>query len=190
MMESKYSSFLKSCHEFWQNNNFDDVVSSLKIDSTHKSNDLKPAFYFSGQLNEQIKNDIPKIINEANDSTYHDYLNHLIYEKNLKSSDICKWSGISDAQFSKISIGINNGKNFIPKRKWLLRIAIAMKLSLDEVSTLLKKAGYAFNDCKFDKTCIYIFKIKAYDDNGIDTMMDIHMIFKLAGVPSLYDYGD
>ncbi len=79
-------------------------------------------------------------------------LEKLIKKYNLKKSEIIRNAEMSEVYAYQIFSGLR-----IPERKKLLCIAIAMKLSLDEVQTLLKCAGYAVLYVKipFDSIILY-----------------------------------
>ena len=79
-------------------------------------------------------------------------LNKLIIKYNLKKSEIIRAAEMSEVYAYQIFSGLR-----IPDRKKLLCIAIAMKLSLDDVQTLLKCAGYAVLYVKipFDSIILY-----------------------------------
>ena len=79
-------------------------------------------------------------------------LNGLMEKHGLKKSQIIREAEMSEVYAYQIFSGIR-----IPERKKLLCIAVAMKLSLDEVQTLLKSAGYPILYVKlpFDSVILY-----------------------------------
>ncbi len=79
-------------------------------------------------------------------------LSKLIKKYNLKKSEIIRSAEMSEVYAYQIFSGLR-----IPDRKKLLCIAIAMKLSLDEVQALLKCAGYSVLYVKlpFDSIILY-----------------------------------
>ena len=76
----------------------------------------------------------------------------LIKKHNLKKSDIIKNSEISEIYAYQIF----SGKR-IPERKKLLSLCLGMSLTLDEVQSLLKCAGYStlYVKLPFDSIIIY-----------------------------------
>ncbi|MBQ9768912.1 MAG: XRE family transcriptional regulator [Clostridia bacterium] len=79
-------------------------------------------------------------------------LNGLMEKHGLKKSQIIREAEMSEVYAYQIFSGIR-----IPERKKLLCIAVAMKLSLDEVQTLLKSAGYPtlYVKLPFDSVILY-----------------------------------
>ena len=98
-------------------------------------------------------------------------LDKLIKKHNLKKSEIIRNAEMSEVYAYQIFSGLR-----IPERKKLLCIAIAMQLSLDEVQTLLKCAGYSILYVKlpFDSIILY----------GICKKLSVVKINEL-----LYEYG-
>ncbi len=97
-------------------------------------------------------------------------LNRLIENKSLTKAQIIRASELSSDDAYQIFSGIR-----VPERNKLLCLAIAMKLNLDEVQTLLKSAGYSPLYVKLPFDSIIIF--------GICKGMDVVEINDL-----LYDY--
>lgn len=85
-------------------------------------------------------------------ATLSQMLNDLIKEKGLTKSEVIRKSELSEVYSYQIFSGLR-----VPERKKLLCLAIAMKLSLDEVQTLLKCAGYStlYVKLPFDSIVLY-----------------------------------
>ncbi len=98
-------------------------------------------------------------------------LTDLLKKHNLKKTNIVSASEISEVYAYQIF----SGKR-IPERKKLLCLAIAMGLSLDEVQTLLKCAGYSTLYVKIPFDCVVIY--------GICKKLPITKINEM-----LFDYG-
>ena len=98
-------------------------------------------------------------------------LDGLIKSHGLKKSQIIRSAEMSEVYAYQIFSGIR-----VPERKKLLCIAIAMGLSLDEVQTLLKCAGFStlYVKLPFDSVVLY----------GICKKMSLSEINAV-----LYDYG-
>lgn len=79
-------------------------------------------------------------------------LDGLIKKYNLKKSQIIRAAEMSEVYAYQIFSGLR-----VPERKKLLCIAVAMGLSLDEVQTLLKSAGYStlYVKLPFDSIVLY-----------------------------------
>ncbi len=79
-------------------------------------------------------------------------LDDLIKKYNLKKSQVIRAAEMSEVYAYQIFSGLR-----VPERKKLLCIAVAMGLSLDEVQTLLKTAGYStlYIKLPFDSIVLY-----------------------------------
>lgn len=79
-------------------------------------------------------------------------LNQFIQKYNLKKSKVIRAAEMSEVYAYQIFSGLR-----VPERKKLLCLAIAMELSLDEVQTLLKSAGYStlYVKLPFDSIVLY-----------------------------------
>lgn len=79
-------------------------------------------------------------------------LNTFIMKYDLKKSQVIRAAEMSEVYAYQIFSGIR-----VPERKKLLCLAIAMRLSLDEVQTLLKCAGYStlYVKLPFDSIVLY-----------------------------------
>ena len=79
-------------------------------------------------------------------------LEKLIVKNNLKKSQIIREAEMSEVYAYQIFSGLR-----IPERKKLLCLAIAMKLTIDEVQSLLKCAGYStlYVKLPFDSIVLY-----------------------------------
>ena len=110
-----------------------------------------------------LNDEICKLRDKLNESivTGQDYsiiyqlsieLDELIAKYNLKKSQIIRAAEMSEVYAYQIFSGLR-----VPERKKLLCIAVAMGLSLDEVQTLLKCAGYStlYVKLPFDSIVLY-----------------------------------
>lgn len=79
-------------------------------------------------------------------------LNAFIIKYDLKKSQVIRAAEMSEVYAYQIFSGIR-----VPERKKLLCLAVAMRLSLDEVQTLLKCAGYStlYVKLPFDSVILY-----------------------------------
>ena len=79
-------------------------------------------------------------------------LDKLIVKYSLKKSQVIREAQMSEVYAYQIISGLR-----VPERKKLLCLAIAMKLTLDEVQTLLKSGGYStlYVKLPFDSIVIY-----------------------------------
>lgn len=164
---------------FWCDNNFTEIIDNLKINNY----DILDDHYSYTQLKYNInyKNELKDSICKISTETYYQYLSTLMAEKNLTPIDIYGKTTISKEQFSKIASGKNNGKPYVPKKEWLLKIAFAMRLSLDETFILLTKAGHSFSELN-QSDFVFIFSLK----KGIYNTWDIEELLEFLGLPSLF----
>lgn len=94
-----------------------------------------------------------KLMSEKNLSFYDVLIEYIDKSEYKKDSDVYNKAGISKSVFSKIRRG------HIPKRTNILRIALVLKLSMEDAKRLLNSAGYAFLESnKFDKFISYILE--------------------------------
>lgn len=84
--------------------------------------------------------------------TLSEVLENLLSKKGLKKSAVIKASEMSEVYGYQIFSGIR-----MPERNKLLCLAIAMKLNIDEMQTLLKTAGYSplYVKLPFDSIVLY-----------------------------------
>lgn len=103
--------------------------------------------------------------------TLSEMLEQLLAKKGLKKSAVIKEAEMSEVYAYQIFSGLR-----VPERKKLLCLAVAMKLNIDEMQTLLKTAGYSplYVKLPFDSIVLY----------GVCKGMSVVEINEL-----LYEYG-
>ena len=93
-------------------------------------------------------------------------LDKLIKKYQLKKSQVIREAEMSEVYAYQIFSGLR-----VPERKKLLCLAVAMRLPLDEVQTLLKCAGYSplYVKLQFDSIIIYGIckKMSVVEINGM-----------------------
>lgn len=84
--------------------------------------------------------------------TLSELLDALMKEKALKKTKVIKDAELSEVYAYQIFSGLR-----VPERKKLLCLAVAMRLNIDEVQTLLKSAGYSplYVKLPFDSVILY-----------------------------------
>ena len=93
-------------------------------------------------------------------SYFSDNLFKLIKQKNLSEVEVYKAAHLDRRIFSKI----RNERNYMPSKKTVLAIVVAMKLDLEETNILLSCAGYFLsNGRKEDVIIKYFIENQIYD---------------------------
>lgn len=94
------------------------------------------------------------------DESFSDTLIRLIQKKGKTEVEIYKKANLDRKHFSKI----RKGNGYLPSKKTILALAIALELSFKETEWLLNLAGYSFSHAsKFDIIVEYFLKEHIYD---------------------------
>nr|WP_321261410.1 macro domain-containing protein [uncultured Sphaerochaeta sp.] len=93
------------------------------------------------------------------DDPFSDYLLSLIQAKGKTEVEVYKKANIDRKLFSKI----RTGGGYVPSKRTVIALAIALELTLDEVDNLLENAGYALSHSSiFDVIIEYFIVHKQY----------------------------
>jgi len=94
------------------------------------------------------------------DKTFQEYLFVLIDRKGLSDTDVYKRANIDRKHFSKIRSNVD----YKPSKKTALALAVALELSLDETTDLLRRAGLALSpSIMFDRIVEHCIENRIYD---------------------------
>ena len=108
---------------------------------------------------------------------FAEYLWKLIDEKGMTDVETYKKAHLDRRIFSKI----RNEKNYMPSKRTILAIAIALECDSEETDTLLHHAGYRLSKySKEDVVIDYFIENKIYDLFLINEVLD-HFGFKTLG---------
>ena len=135
----------------------------MKKDTSKMLEELKKSFDFNHFYNKNSSYVLHASLSQ--------YLNELLCKHDIKKAEAIKRSELNDIYAYQIFSGIR-----VPERRKLLALAVGMRLSLDEVQSLLKCASYAQLYVKNTFDCIVIF--------GICKGLSVFQINEI-----LYDYG-
>lgn len=139
-----------------------------------KREELEAKAIFTHNLSSHELSMLDSEVNRSRESeTLGDCLLRLARKRGVYSFSEKVFSGsdIDKTYWSKITRDLVTN----PHKEYLLRIAIALKLSFDEASELLEKAGYTLSD-KIPKDAVVIFFLrkKRYDFEDIAEMLNRH----------------
>ena len=117
-----------------------------------------------GAIIRKIKDKLGKL-----ESPFAEYLWKLIDEKNMTDVEVYKKAHLDRRIFSKI----RNEKNYLPSKRTILAIAIALELDFKETNTLLARAGYYLSiSIEEDVVIGYFFENRIYDLFLINEVLD------------------
>lgn len=106
-------------------------------------------------------------------ATFQEKLLEYIIEKDMPNVDVYKRANMDKKLFSKIQCN----KNYVPKKSTALALAIALRLSMEETTDLLQRAGYALSPAsKSDVIVSYFIVNSRYDIYEINcTLFDYNL---------------
>ena len=137
-------------------------------------------FSYSGGADDDEIGTAEKIIRKLKDilgmsgNYFSDYLWKLIDLKNMTDVEVYKKAHLDRRIFSKI----RNEKNYMPSKRTILAIAIALELDYQNTNSLLHRAGYHLTIAsKEDVIISYFIENQIYDFFLLNEVLD-HYGFK------------
>ena len=110
---------------------------------------------------------LDELLNEETES-FQDMLFRIIDRKGLKDPEVYKKANLDRKLFSKI----RSSKKYLPQKKTVLALAIALELNMDETLDLMRRAGITLNpNNRFDKIVAYCIRHKIYNIYEINTYL-------------------
>jgi O-acetyl-ADP-ribose deacetylase (regulator of RNase III) len=138
----------------YNSNVFDQVVEESVHNVQQASRIYEKERYFESTIDSL--DDIVKQMDE----TFSEMILRLIAATGKTDTQVYKKANIDRKLFSKIRIH----KDYQPKKRTALALAVALELSLDETKNLLMKAGYTFSlSNRFDVIVRYFIENRNYD---------------------------
>lgn len=110
-----------------------------------------------------------KVVNrntKDEEKDFRQYLNRLMYEKDVTQATISRRSLIKGPILSRYT----NGSGEIPT-KMVFRIALYLKLNLIETETLLRKVGKGIMETKLDAVVIEAIDRRIYDVIKVEAVL-------------------
>jgi transcriptional regulator with XRE-family HTH domain len=114
-------------------------------------------------------NNISKLVKENKKKTpsVGQFLNEMFAKKGIRQQELVRKTNFSKSYVSNVI----NGHDNPPKYK-LIRIALAMELSLSETKELLETVGATFNHTKKDKIIVACIELGIFDLEKVDEALN------------------
>lgn len=131
-------------------------VSEYIIETLH----ISKKDIFQHGLSEEEKDKITFLVNKDVEITppVGQYINELMYKVQLTQQELAVRTGFSKGYISNLI----NGRTNPPKYK-LIRLAFALKLSVEETEKLLQTRGFTFTKSLKDKIIVACLDLELYD---------------------------
>ena len=105
---------------------------------------------------------------ENKDASFNELLFMMIDRTNQKDSDVYKRARIDRRLFSKI----RSSKKYIPSKKTVIALCLALELSRDDANVLLSSAGYSLSRSDdYDLAISFCLSRRIYDFDDINELL-------------------
>lgn len=105
----------------------------------------------SPTVDDYIENENDNLVN----MTLSEYLNKILSDRNLKTSDLVKLTGLDRTYTYQIISGRKN-----PSRDKVIAICFSLNMSFEDTQQLLKATGYPILYARFQRDSIIIFALQ------------------------------
>ena len=123
--------------------------------------------HFKKELSPRPRRSLQDVMSQVGES-FQECLLRLIDERGFTDAQVYKRANIDRKLFSKIRCN----PDYIPRRKTIISLAVAMELNIDEMTDLLLKAGIALSPgSKFDLIIRYCVENQIYDSMTINAIL-------------------
>lgn len=142
-----------------------DVSAAEEIEYCQSESGYVPeASFFAGS---SFDGDLGDVLNRKTE-TFQQMLFRIIDRKGMTDPEVYKKANLDRKLFSKI----RSSEDYLPKKKTVLALAIALELNMDETIDLLQRAGIALNpSSRFDLIVGYCIDHEIYNVFDINTYL-------------------
>lgn len=107
---------------------------------------------------------IIEYLNCSESKSFKDTLFSFIDNSGLSDSEIYKRADVDRKLFSKIRCG----KDYVPRRNVIVKLGLALDLSMKDFEKLLKSGGYSLSENKFDQVISCCLENKIYNLESVN----------------------
>ena len=129
---------------------------------------IKGAFARKTRIAEINMSEVELYMLENKNASFNELLFMMIDRTGQKDSDVYKRARIDRRLFSKI----RSGKKYVPCKKTVIALCLALELSMDDTSLLLASAGYSLSRSDdYDLAIAFCLSRQVFDFNDINEML-------------------
>ena len=129
---------------------------------------IKRAFGRMPRMAEINMSEVELYMLENKDASFNELLFMMIDRTGQKDSDIYKRARIDRRLFSKI----RSSKKYVPSKKTVIALCLALELSREDADVLLSSAGYSLSRSEeYDLAIAFCISRQVFDFNDINEML-------------------